>query len=159
MAESVRARRSTDQKGQRLTQIVRGGRGNRFGRSGDDQPGLLVGHTDAGDRPAGRRGRGQTPSGMSSTPSTSEGWPRWTLGGWEPPPPRTSFSSTATAWPRTARGGQTDRCRARRRPGDGQASPHRAAGHRQPRPRDVRHRVRAVATCRCPKSCTRHAAC
>src|SRR4029079_10298689 len=81
----------TDQKGQRLTQIVRGGRGNRFGRSGDDQPGLLVGHTDAGDRPAGRRGRGQTPSGMSSTPSTSEGWPRWTLGGWEPPPPRTSF--------------------------------------------------------------------
>ena len=57
MAEPVRARRLTDQEGQRLQQIVRRGRhGSVRVRRAMIIVGLGVGHAGPGDRPAGRRG-------------------------------------------------------------------------------------------------------
>ena len=56
MAEPVRARRLTDQEGQRLQQIVRRGKhGSVRVRRAMIIMASRLGHAGAGDRPAGRR--------------------------------------------------------------------------------------------------------
>ena len=57
MAEPVRARRLTDEEGRRRQQIVRRGKhGSIWVRRCDDDHGVVVGNSGAGDRPADRGG-------------------------------------------------------------------------------------------------------